>query len=246
MSTALWLLALLGVVGAFDTLWFHEWRGRLVADPAMRPELKLHVARDAIYVVIFAGLATLAWHGWWAAVLAVLLIVEIVITMVDFITEDKVRAGIGGVFPGERVTHAVMGIIYGAMLGYLAPTLWAWWQGPTALVGASHPVPAWLVWSLVLMAFGILAHGLRDLYAVLGLPGHQWPWPPVASAGTTTDLSDAPTSRATAPRPSERRATAPRSPEPRPSSPPSSKPRPSSPPSPAPRRSSPPSSEPVA
>lgn len=176
MNTALWLLCLLGLIGAFDTLYFHEWRGRLVARPAMRAELKLHVARDAIYVVIFGTLPLVAWHGRWTAALALLLTAEIVITLADFVTEDKVRAGIGGVFPGERITHAIMGIVYGAMLGYLAPTLWRWVQEPNGLVSTAHPVPAALNWALVVMAAGILVHGCRDLYAVLGLPGSNWPW----------------------------------------------------------------------
>lgn len=176
MTVALWLLFALGVVGAFDTLYFHEWRGRLVARPDMRPELVLHVARDALYVVIFATLPTVAWRGWWTAVLASLLVAEIVITMLDFVTEDRVRAGIGGVFPGERVTHAVMGIVYGAMLAYLVPTMWRWMQQPTDLALATHPVPDVLTWSLVAMAAGILLHGLRDLYAVMDLPGSHWPY----------------------------------------------------------------------
>jgi hypothetical protein len=176
MRTALWLLGLLGLIGAFDTLYFHEWRGRLVARPDMRAELRLHVARDGIYVVIFATLGLVAWQGWWAAVLVVLLVAEIVITLADFVTEDRVRAGIGGVFAGERITHAIMGIVYGAMLGYLTPTLWRWSQQPGGLVPATHPIPDALTWALVAMAAGILLHGLRDLYAVLGLPGSHWPW----------------------------------------------------------------------
>jgi hypothetical protein len=183
MRDALWLLAALGVVGAFDTLWFHEWRGRLVARPEMRPELRLHVARDALYVVIFASLPFVAWRGLWTAVLAAILIAEIVITMTDFVTEDKVRKGVGGVFPGERITHAVMGIIYGAMLGYLVPVLLAWFQQPSGLVFAAPPVPAWLQAALGAAAAGILAHGLRDLAAVLGLPGSDWPWADTATRG---------------------------------------------------------------
>lgn len=176
MRNALWLLTALGVVGAFDTLWFHEWRGRLVARPEMRPELRLHVARDALYVVIFGSLPFVAWHGLWTAVFTAILIAEIVITMLDFITEDKVRRGVGGVFPGERITHAVMGIIYGAMLGYLVPVLWVWSQQPSRLVLDVAPVPLWLQAALGAAAVGILAHGLRDLAAVLALPGSDWPW----------------------------------------------------------------------
>lgn len=178
MTIALWLLFALGLIGAFDTLYFHEWRGQLVAHPAMRPELKLHVARDGIYVILFATLPTVAWRGWWTAVLVALLIAEIVITMADFVTEDEVRTDLGGVFPGERITHAIMGIVYGAMLAYLVPTMWRWAHQPTELASATHPTPDLLIWSLVAMAAGILIHGLRDLYAVIGLPGKHWPYEP--------------------------------------------------------------------
>lgn len=36
MIGALWLLAILGITGAFDTLYYHEWRAQLPAR-ARRP-----------------------------------------------------------------------------------------------------------------------------------------------------------------------------------------------------------------
>jgi hypothetical protein len=49
MNTALWLLFALGVIGAFDTLYYHEWRARLPAQGApAAPELRLHAARDCL------------------------------------------------------------------------------------------------------------------------------------------------------------------------------------------------------
>lgn len=176
MSTVLWLLGLLGAIGAFDTLYFHEWRGRLVARPAMRAELRLHVARDAIYVVIFATLPVVAWQGWLAWVLAALLLAEVIITMADFVTEDRVRADLGGVFAGERVTHAVMGIVYGAMLAFLVPVLAGWIGAATGFAGMAYDVPDVLRWGLLAGAAGIGVHGLRDLAAVLEVPGSDWPW----------------------------------------------------------------------
>ena len=182
MSRALTLLALLGVIGAFDTLYFHEWRGRLPARPEARAELRLHVARDAVYVVIFGTLPLVAWRGAWAVVLAALLVAEIVITMTDFVTEDRDRVAFSGVFPGERVTHAVMGIVYGAILAFLVPVLRAWLTQPTALV-LEPAGPLELRWTLLLMAAGIGLHGLRDLCAVLVLPGSAWPWGVVSRSG---------------------------------------------------------------
>ena len=58
----------------------------------------------------------MAWQGGWALVLAALLAAEIILTLTDFVVEDAVRSTFGGVYPGERVMHAVMGLVYGAML----------------------------------------------------------------------------------------------------------------------------------
>jgi hypothetical protein len=83
---------------------------------------------------------------------------------------------LGGVYPGERVTHAVMGIIYGAMLANLAPTLLAWWREPTALAATAGDAPRLLTWVLTFMSAGVTLSGARDLYAALALPGGAWPW----------------------------------------------------------------------
>ncbi len=178
MIIALWLLAIQGVIGAFDTVYYHEWRARLPArGKASAPELRLHAARDLFYGIIFGTLPFFAWRGAWAVVFLGVLIIEIILTLWDFIVEITVRKPIGDVYAGERVTHAVMGIIYGAMLGYLLPVLWEWWNRPTALVYAPPAAPELLRWSLLVMAIGVLLSGIRDLYAALGLAGGSWPWP---------------------------------------------------------------------
>ncbi len=177
MPEALWLLAVLGLLGAFDTLYFHEYKGMLPARmPAMRPELKLHAIRDGVYVVIFGTLPWVAWRGWWTAVLAALLVAEVVVTLTDFVTEDRVRKPLGGLYAGERITHALMGIVYGGMLAFLVPVLLRWWAGPTGLALSPAPVPAALRWGLTAAAVGILVSGVRDACAVLDLPPGGWPW----------------------------------------------------------------------
>jgi hypothetical protein len=181
MTVVLWLLAIQGLVGAFDTFWFHEWRARLPAGGAQTaPELKLHAWRSFLYAVIFGTLPWVEWHGWWTAVLIVVLVAEIVFTMWDFIVEIAVRKPLGDVYGGERVTHAIMGIVYGGMLAFLVQILWSWWLLPTALVGRPPGELSLLEWALLVMALGVFLSGARDLYAALGLPGGSWPWRPLA------------------------------------------------------------------
>ena len=116
MIVALWLLAIQGVIGGFDTLYYHEWRARLPARGAQcASELKLHAARDFLYGVLFGTLPWIAWHGRWVLVLVAVLIAEIILTLADFVVETTARKPLGDVYAGERVTHAVMGSLYGAM-----------------------------------------------------------------------------------------------------------------------------------
>src|SRR5262245_4091184 len=177
MTIALWLLAVQGIIGAFDTLYYHEWRARLAAGGSeTAPELKLHATRDFLYAALFGALPHMAWQGLWAVVLAAVLLTEIFLTMADFVVEIRVRKPLGDVYGCERVTHAVMGIIYGAMLANLLPTLWRWWSLPTALVPRTTALPELLRWGLAVMACGVFLSGARDLYAALGMPYGGWPW----------------------------------------------------------------------
>ena len=177
MQTALWLLAVQGVVGAFDTLYYHEWRDMLPARGVrVAAELRLHAARDFLYAVLFVGLPWLAWHGVWVLALGAVLLAEIVLTLADFVVEIRVRKPFGDVYGGERITHAVLGIVYGAMLAQLVPVLWSWGREPTAVFIAAPSIPEPLRWILSAMAAGVFLSGVRDLYASLGLPHGGWPW----------------------------------------------------------------------
>ena len=177
MIVALWLLGLQGVIGAFDTLYYHEWRARLPARGTQAAsELKLHAARDFFYGVLFATLPWVAWQGTWVLVLVGVFVTEILLTLTDFVVEIAVRKQLGDVYAGERVTHAVMGILYGAMVANVIPVLARWWTLPTALAVDRAAIPDILRGGLFVMAAGVSLSGLRDLYAALDLPYGSWPW----------------------------------------------------------------------
>jgi len=177
MNTALYLLGLQGLIGAFDTLFYHEWKARLPArGRRAAPELALHAARDFFYGVLFCTLPWLAWKGTWTIVLLGVITAEIILTLWDFVVEIAVRRDLGDVYAGERVTHAVMGITYGAMLASLAPTLNSWAGSPTGLTIEPATISEWVRIIVTAMGMGVVASGLRDLYAALGLPGGGWPW----------------------------------------------------------------------
>lgn len=164
MTAAIWLLFVQALLGAFDTLYYHEYRLRLPHGTATRTELRLHAARDYAYAIIIGSLGFVTWHGTLAWVLFGLLVTEIIITLWDFIEEDRIRR----LPAGERAMHAVMGIVYGAFLACLLPEMWEWRLMPTGFGRSYHGFPAWVLSGL---AVGVLLSGVRDTVASLK-PAH--------------------------------------------------------------------------
>jgi uncharacterized protein len=158
MTAALSALVILGLLGAFDTLYYHEWRLRLPETRSAAPELRLHAIRDFAYTIVFGSLAWTTWNGNWIWPLAAVLLFEIWVTLTDFLEEDRTRR----LPAGERVMHAVMGITYGIFLALLYPQAATWWKMDSGFSAADHGAL-----SLILTAFaaGVFLSGLRDLTA---------------------------------------------------------------------------------
>jgi len=166
MLTALIFLMAQGALGAFDTLYFHEYKLRLPAQPHARHELHLHASRDFIYAILFGTIGWVTWNGLFAWVFLLLLATEIVITLADFLEEDRTRK----LPPGERVMHALMGILYGLFLAYLLPNVWDWRLLPS---GFSREHFGLLAWLLSAMAAGVFLSGMRDL--ISAQQRSEWP-----------------------------------------------------------------------
>lgn len=126
MEIAIWLLLIQASLGAFDTLYYHEFKLKLAHGDHTKIELRLHAARDFAYAIIIGSLGFVIWQGFLAYLLGLILLAEIVITLWDFTEEDKVRK----LPPGERAMHAIMGIVYGSFLAYLVPEMIRWAQMP--------------------------------------------------------------------------------------------------------------------
>jgi hypothetical protein len=164
------LLAVQIGLGGLDNLLHHEMTEALPARPEARRELGLHSARELIYSGVFVVFACLRPDGVFALIFAAILLGEILITLADFIEEDRTRV----LPPFERVLHTILALNYGAVLALLAPVLWAWAQAPAAVVvetrGAWTPL-------LLIAALGVGLWGVRDLIAAQR-PAHQTPVEP--------------------------------------------------------------------
>jgi len=144
------LITLQALMGGFDNLWHHEITERLPSKRNAALETGLHALREAIYAFVFLALAWYEWRGGWALLVGGVMLVEIVITLADFVVEDRTRR-----LPAlERVLHTVLAINLGLMLAVLTPVLLEWWNMPAAVVHADHGLFSWL---FTLFAAGVFA-----------------------------------------------------------------------------------------
>ena len=150
-------------MGAFDTLYHHEGTERLAWRASQARELKLHGVRNIAYAVLFTALGWSVPQGAWAIALLLLLAAELVITLWDFVEEDRTRH-----LPAtERVTHTLLTLNYGVVLMLLVPWLLDHAAMPSALLPAYH---GWISWACALGALGVMLFGLRDLAAAARCP----------------------------------------------------------------------------
>jgi len=157
--TLILVLTAQALLGAFDNFWHHELEARLPQRLGARHELALHAAREAIYALVFIVVAWLECHGAWALVLGALLVAELVITLADFLEEDRTRR-----LPAlERLLHTVLTAMYGAFLCLMAPVLTEWVQLPTALVLVTRGHASWV---FTLFAIGVFAWSVRNVLAL--------------------------------------------------------------------------------
>lgn len=152
------LMILQTLMGAFDTLYHHELVVALPQQAGARLELSIHSARALLYALVFAGLAWFEWHGLLIFAVIAIILTEILLTLWDFVIEDRSR-----LLPAsERITHTLLAINGGATFILLAIALPDWYQQPTGLALVDY---GWRSWFLSAAAVGITLSGLRDGFA---------------------------------------------------------------------------------
>jgi uncharacterized protein (TIGR01777 family) len=182
MSSFLWtLIAIQIAMGAFDTFYHHEMTERLAWRPSQRHELRLHSIRNTLYALLFLTLGWSEVHGIWAMIVIAILVVEVLVTLLDFVEEDMSRK----LPASERINHTLLALNYGAILVLLLPVLIEWAGQPAAVSAAYYGF-----WSILaaVVAVGAGVGGVRDLAAakrlarlgnapvgglIKGLPGRQ-------------------------------------------------------------------------
>jgi uncharacterized protein (TIGR01777 family) len=158
MSLAFWLLAAQGILGGIDNIWNHEWRAKLPSTPTARRELQLHAARGLIYGPVFLAFAWTELRGLFAVALLAILAIELIITLADFVEEDRSRA----LSPQERILHGLLTLNYGAFLALILPDLLRQAAMPSGIALVHH---GWMSWLLTFYALGSAGFGMREALA---------------------------------------------------------------------------------
>lgn len=166
LQWAINLLILQGLMGAFDTLYHHELTIALPHQKSARLELSIHAVRALFYGILFAGIAHFAFHGAWAWLIAGLVAIEVLLTLWDFVVEDRSRK----LPASERVLHTVLAINGGALFALYSVQLLHWADLPSELNSIDF---GWRSWLLTLFAIGVAASGIRDGLAALRM--HRQP-----------------------------------------------------------------------
>lgn len=168
MDWVLGLLIVQGVLGAIDTVYHHELTIALPRRPSAKQELAIHSIRALLYGVVFAAIANIEFYGAWIFSISVLVMIEVGLTLWDFVVEDNSRK-----LPAtERILHTVLAINGGAVFGLYAWQLAQWWRFPTTLVEVDH---GWQGVLLTLFAIGVAVSGIRDGLAAVALSKNSAP-----------------------------------------------------------------------
>jgi len=155
MERVLMLMTLQGAMGAFDAIYHHEITERLAWRLGAARELAIHTCRNGFYAALYLAFAWAEWHGLWAVGFAAIVVSEILVTLLDFVTEDRSRD-----LPAtERITHTLLAINFGVILAVLLPEFWRWAALPTAVLPASHGLWSWIATGI---GAGALVDAVRD------------------------------------------------------------------------------------
>jgi len=157
MNTIFVLVTLQALLGAFDGIFHHEITEKLCSNVRARSELLLHSLRSGIYALVFVSLAGLEWHGFLAYGFLLLLVVELTITLIDFVIEDRIR----DLPASERITHTILTLNYGAILALLVPIVYSWSQQDTGWFQVNHGL---FTGVFILFAIGVSLMSLREFY----------------------------------------------------------------------------------
>jgi hypothetical protein len=164
MSTAFYLLFIVGHLGVFDVLYFHLYRCKLDRRPECHREVFWHTMRHAIYASQFIIIANFRFHGAALFILAFIYAADVFVAWADVWEETNSRRAQGGLPRGEYFMHIVLSLLVGCYLMVVWQTVWADRLLPTTIVVDPPPVPVMLRAYMTVMGISAFGAFFFDLY----------------------------------------------------------------------------------
>jgi hypothetical protein len=141
MTAAFYLLLAIGLLGAFDVLYFHIGQASLHTRPESQREVLWHTVRHLVYALQFLWVANVRFHGAALLVLPVLYGADVFVAWADVWEETRSRKSLGGLPRGEYFMHVVLSVLVGVYLCTVAHAVWPDRVLATAVVAEAPAVP---------------------------------------------------------------------------------------------------------
>ncbi|NUP11840.1 MAG: SRPBCC family protein [Polyangiaceae bacterium] len=170
MLSASILLLAIGLLGAFDVLYFHHYKARIPWTAATRSEAFAHVAKAPVYAAQFFVVPNMELHGRWLLALVFIYAVDVAVAAWDVAIEPRARASVGGLPAGEYAMHIALSVLVGIYLAEVARAAAPWWHLPDRIVWAGGVPPALRI-ALGVLGAGALAMGAVELAVLSNIPG---------------------------------------------------------------------------
>jgi hypothetical protein len=167
VAAPVYLLFVLGLLGAADIALYHTVSHGIRHHPDSRAELVTHALRGPTYAALFLLLPNFVLAGWWFLAIPGLFLIDLSISIADFYLEGESRRRLGGLPAGEYVLHIVLAMLFGALVASVLYEAGHWLWESSAVRYEPAAVPALLRLALAVMAVLVLISGLQDARAAL-------------------------------------------------------------------------------
>jgi hypothetical protein len=173
MEAAVYLLFILGCLGALDIAAFHSFAHGIRSHPDSRMELLVHSLRGPTYATLFVVIPNFALHGLYFWGLMGLFMIDLGISIWDFALERRSRQFFGGLPSGEYVLHILIAMLFGALVTAVCFGGGSWAALPTHFGYAPVAVPGLLRIAMAVMALLVFISGVQDAVAAFRLRGRE-------------------------------------------------------------------------
>ena len=171
MEAAVYILFVLGCLGATDIAVYHSIAHGIRSHPDSRAELVVHSLRGPTYASLFLLVPNFAMHGLFFWCLIGLFTVDVGISVWDFALERHSRQFFGGLPSGEYVLHIIIAMLFGGLVTAVFFGAGEWATLPTWIGYAPADVPTFLRGVMAVMAVLVFASGVQDGIAAFRLRG---------------------------------------------------------------------------